>query len=122
MKNNNERRTEMRIAIPLAGGKLSAHFGHCEEFALIDVDTAAKQVVALNIVAAPAHQPGLLPGWLAGQGAKTIIAGGMGSRAQTLFIEHGISVITGAAPDIPEALARQYIAGTLVLEDNVCDH
>jgi len=30
----------MKIAIPLAGGKLSAHFGHCQEFAIIDADPA----------------------------------------------------------------------------------
>ena len=122
MTTKNERNTNMRIAMPLAAGKLCAHFGHCEEFALVDVDPATKEVVALNIIAAPEHQPGLLPDWLAGQGAGAIIAGGMGSRAQTLFSEHGIKVIVGAAPDSPEALARQYIAGTLASGDNICDH
>ncbi len=28
----------MKIAIPLADGKLTAHFGHCHEFALIEVE------------------------------------------------------------------------------------
>ena len=28
----------MRFAIPMANGKLTAHFGHCKEFALIDVE------------------------------------------------------------------------------------
>ena len=112
----------MRIAMPLAGGKLCAHFGHCEEFALVDVDTSAKQIVALNTVASPEHQPGLLPVWLAEQGATTIIAGGMGGRAQELFSGHGISVVVGAASDKPEVLAKQYIDGTLASGDNVCDH
>ena len=26
----------MKIAIPVAAGKLSAHFGHCEEFAIFE--------------------------------------------------------------------------------------
>ncbi|NLF18973.1 MAG: ATPase, partial [Lentisphaerae bacterium] len=30
----------MRLAIPIADGRLSLHFGHCESFALIDVDPA----------------------------------------------------------------------------------
>ena len=122
MTTKNERNTNMRIAMPLAAGKLCAHFGHCEEFALVDVDPATKEVVALNIITAPEHQPGLLPGWLAGQGAGAIIAGGMGSRAQALFAEHGIGVIVGATSEKPEALAEQYLTGSLATGDNVCDH
>ena len=33
----------MKIAIPLANGQLAMHFGHCEQFALIDVDEATRQ-------------------------------------------------------------------------------
>jgi len=28
----------MKFAIPLVEGKLTAHFGHCKEFAVIDVE------------------------------------------------------------------------------------
>ncbi len=28
----------MKIAIPLSDGKLMPHFGHCQEFALIEVE------------------------------------------------------------------------------------
>ena len=28
----------MKFAIPLAEGKLTAHFGHCQEFALVEVE------------------------------------------------------------------------------------
>lgn len=31
----------MKIAIPMAGGQLCMHFGHCEQFALVDVDETA---------------------------------------------------------------------------------
>ena len=34
----------MKIAIPLAEGKLCIHFGHCETFALIDVDVEKKEI------------------------------------------------------------------------------
>ena len=33
------------IAIPVAGGRLCTHFGHCEQFALLDVDTAGKEIL-----------------------------------------------------------------------------
>ena len=28
----------MKFAIPMAEGKLTAHFGHCKEFAIINVE------------------------------------------------------------------------------------
>jgi ATP-binding protein involved in chromosome partitioning len=112
----------MRIAIPLAGGRLSAHFGHCERFALLDVDPSSKKVVRKEELAAPDHQPGLLPKWLAERGATVIIAGGMGSRAQGLFAEQGITVVVGAPAETPEALVAAYCAGTLTTGENVCDH
>ena len=51
-----------------------------------------------------------------------IIAGGMGQRAQGLFVEHGIRVFVGAPADTPERLVGDYLAGTLKVGANVCDH
>ena len=112
----------MRIAIPLADGKLAMHFGHCECFALVDVDSEAGQIVKRDDVQAPAHQPGLLPPWLAQHGAEVIIAGGMGQRAQHLFAASGIKVVVGAPADTPETLVTQYVSGTLESGTNFCDH
>jgi predicted Fe-Mo cluster-binding NifX family protein len=64
----------------------------------------------------------VLPRWLKQQGANVIIAGGMGARAQTLFNESGIKVVTGATPDDPEALVSHYLSGILETGDNLCDH
>jgi len=86
----------MKIAIPLAEGKLTMHFGHCASFALIEVDATQKKILKREDVDAPPHQPGLLPPWLAERGANVIIAGGMGQRAQELFAAQGIKVIVGA--------------------------
>lgn len=112
----------MIIAIPLAQGKLSLHFGHCEEFALMDVDPNTKTIKGKNVVAAPPHQPGLLPKWLGEKGAQVIIAGGMGSRAQGLFAEQNIEVVVGAESKTPEELATAYLNGTLKAGANICDH
>jgi len=112
----------MRIAIPLAGEKLSMHFGHCDYFALIDTDPAGRTITGRKDVQAPPHQPGLLPVWLAEQNADVIIAGGMGQRAQGLFAEHGIKVVIGAPADFPEQLVADYLAGTLQSGENICDH
>jgi predicted Fe-Mo cluster-binding NifX family protein len=112
----------MRIAIPLANDRLTMHFGHCERFALVDVDTAQKKILKREDIDAPPHQPGLLPPWLEERGAKMIIAGGMGQRAQELFAQRGIQVVVGAPPKTPEDLIGNYLAGTLQLGENGCDH
>jgi len=112
----------MRIAIPIADGKLAMHFGHCEQFALVDVDPATKKILKQYFLEAPEHQPGLLPGWLKERGADVILAGGMGSRAQNLFAQNGIKVVTGASCEAPEALVNAYLEDTLRTGENICDH
>ena len=112
----------MKYAVPVSGGVLCPHFGHCEQFALIDVDEAKKEIIKKEFVQAPEHQPGLLPPWLARQGVNCVIAGGMGMNAQNLFNNQGVKVIVGAPEDNPEKVVLDYINGNLVIGTNVCDH
>lgn len=112
----------MKIAIPLADGRLCLHFGHCEQFVLLEVDPQARCVVSKQYLVPPPHEPGLLPRWLHEQGADVIIAGGMGQRALQLFAQNGIEVIVGAAGGEPDEIAVSYLAGTLKAGANVCDH
>jgi predicted Fe-Mo cluster-binding NifX family protein len=112
----------MRFAIPLAAGRLCAHFGHCERFALIDADADGKTIIRTEEIDAPEHQPGLLPRWLADRGTNIVVAGGMGPRAQDLFTERGIEVVIGAPSEEPEGLVQAYLEGTLQTGENVCDH
>jgi len=112
----------MKIAIPVAQGRLCMHFGHCEVFALFDVDTEAKKIEGQTSVAPPPHEPGILPRWLAGQGANCIIAGGMGSRAKTIFEDMNITVVTGAPAGDPEAVIMAFLNDKLDLGPNACDH
>lgn len=108
------------FAIPVADGKLSSHFGHCEHFVLIETENG--KIKGKTIHTPPAHEPGVLPKWLHEKGAGVVLAGGMGSRAQDLFTQNGIKVITGAPMDSPESLVNQYLSDALVAGDNVCDH
>ncbi|MDD3846230.1 MAG: iron-sulfur cluster carrier protein MrpORP [Syntrophorhabdaceae bacterium] len=111
----------MKFAVPTNEGKLCMHFGHCEAFALIDTDAQGK-IVNETYVTPPPHEPGLLPPWLAQQGVNCIIAGGMGSRAQQLFAEQAIKVVTGAQEGDPKMAVENYLKGTLVTGANTCDH
>jgi Mrp family chromosome partitioning ATPase/predicted Fe-Mo cluster-binding NifX family protein len=108
------------LAIPVSEGKLSSHFGHCEHFAFIQTDNG--RIKGTEMKTPPPHEPGVLPKWLYQNGANVVIAGGMGQQAQKMLEENGIKVIVGAPMDPPEALAHQYLSGTLVTGSNVCDH
>jgi predicted Fe-Mo cluster-binding NifX family protein len=110
----------MKIAIPLADGKLTAHFGHCQEFALIDVE--GNEITKKETLVPPPHEPGVLPAWLHDLGASVIIAGGMGGRAIDLFKQNSINVIIGAPALEPEELVKSYLNNTLATGANVCDH
>ncbi len=110
------------VAIPVAGGRLCMHFGHCEQFTLLEVDTEGKKILRSRRIDPPPHEPGLLPRWLHEQGVNLVIAGGMGGRAQAIFAEQGIDVIVGAPAESPESLARSYLDGTLQSGENTCDH
>ena len=111
-----------RIAVAVAGGLTSLHFGHCDQFALFDVNREGRRIVSRRDVPAPPHQPGLLPAWLREQGADVVLAGGMGRRAVDLFEEAGIEVVTGVPEQEPESAVRGYLDGSLETGGNVCDH
>jgi predicted Fe-Mo cluster-binding NifX family protein len=98
------------------------HFGHCEKFALVEVNESSKQIIKTEYVTPPAHEPGVLPKWLHEQGVNVIIAGGMGQRAQELFKQNKIDVVVGAAGGSPEELTNAYMNQTLETGSNVCDH
>jgi len=123
MSSTEKRTNKVRvIAIPVADGRLCLHFGHCQQFALLEADTEAKEVLNSRRIDPPPHQPGLLPRWLHEQGVNLVIAGGMGGRAQDIFAEQGIEVLVGAPAESPDSIARSYLDGTLQTGANACDH
>lgn len=112
----------MKIAIPTAEGKLSMHFGHCQNFEILTVDTDKKTITGSQSMTPPPHEPGVLPAWLGELGVNLIIAGGMGQRAQQLFTQQNIEVVVGAPAESPEALIQAWMDGTLSTGTNACDH
>lgn len=111
----------MIIAIPIAQGKLSLHFGHCEAFRLFHIDENNK-IIKTDEQTPPPHEPGVLPKWLHEQGANVIITGGMGMMAQKLFVQNDIQVVIGAPAKEPEEIVTDWLADTLTIGDNPCDH
>ena len=64
------------IAVPVSNGILCAHFGHCDQFALIQTENG--KIKGKTLSTPPPHEPGVIPRWLSEKGAQVIIAGGMG--------------------------------------------
>jgi len=113
---------KMRIAVPSSQGKLSLHFGHCDQFAIFDIDDNIKKIINRKDASPPNHAPGALPKWLHENNVNVIIAGGMGQRAQQLFAQNDIKVVIGASGQAPEELVKAYLNDTLETGDNICDH
>ena len=111
-----------RFAVPTAQGQVCLHFGHCETFTLVDVDPKTRQIIQQQSLTPPAHEPGVLPRWLGEQQVNVVIAGGMGQRAQMLFKQNGIKVLTGASSATPAEVVTAYMNDNLSTGENLCDH
>jgi predicted Fe-Mo cluster-binding NifX family protein len=109
-----------RVAIPLENGILCPHFGHCQQFAIID--TLNNSISEVNMVTPPPHEPGLLPAWLAEKGVTDVIAGGMGQRAINLFNQQKINVFVGAQVKSHGELVNDLLNDSLAAGANYCDH
>jgi len=105
-------------------GSLSAHFGRCPFYVLVDVE--GDKIVGFQVVDNPHfpnHQPGVIPQFIHSQKANVMIAGGMGPRAIDFFNQFGIDVATGVqgkVKDIVEAYLKGEIQGIVACEHH--DH
>ncbi|PTV95350.1 putative Fe-Mo cluster-binding NifX family protein [Halanaerobium saccharolyticum] len=108
-----------KIAVPVQGENVSAHFGHAPEFKLFS--TEDNTISAEEVIENPGHQPGLLPKLLNEAGADIIIASGMGQKAIAIFEHNNIEVVCGAAGNAREAVSN-YLNDKLDASDNACSH
>ena len=107
------------IAVPSTrpGGleaPLGAHFGHCDMYTLVRIENS--EVAGVDIIPSVPHQQGgcMAPvQYLAGNGAKSLIAGGMGYRPLMGFNQVGISVYFGGdSRSVGDAVDR-FVKGEL---------
>jgi len=110
----------VKVAIPTENGQLCSHFGHCQVFTIIDVDTVKKEIINIQNLNPPQHERGVLPAWLHQLGCTHIIAGGMGFRALALFEQNGVQVISGATAMKPEEAVQAMLDGRLTTGGNPC--
>lgn len=108
----------MRVAISTDAEFVSAHFGRCPAFTLVDIENG--RIINKSEVANPGHQPGAIPEFLHKKGVNCIIAGGMGARASSFFEEYGIRAIVGVSGRIDEVI-EQLKKGTLKGGESLCN-
>jgi predicted Fe-Mo cluster-binding NifX family protein len=108
----------MRIAFSASDNNgldslISAHFGRCPFFILVDVE--GQEVKSVSGVDNPYygnHAPGQVPGFIHSQNADVMLTGGMGHRAVDFFGQYGIEAVSGASGTVRQALQR-YLGGEL---------
>jgi len=108
-----------KIAIPVNGENISAHFGHAPAFNLYTVDN--EEIKNEEEIENPGHQPGLLPKLLNEAGADLVISSGMGQKAIAIFAKNNIDVICGAKGNARKAV-EEFLHGELAKSDNNCSH
>ena len=109
----------MKIAVACDGAQFSGHFGHCAHFLFFQAENG--QIVGQEDLPSPGHGHGVLPDFVADQGASVIISGGMGAGAVEAFERRAVEVITGASGDPKEAVER-FLKGELKSSGVGCSH
>jgi predicted Fe-Mo cluster-binding NifX family protein len=107
----------MLIAISTDGENVSAHFGRCPHFTIVDMKDGS--LAGKEVIDNPGHHPGFLPEFLRKRGVDCIIAGGMGQRALGLFAEQNIQVIVGIGGTVSEVIDKIQ-KGTLEGGESLC--
>ena len=107
----------MKVAISTDNNYVSAHFGRCPHFTIVQID--GQKIVEKETIDNPGHQPAFLPEYLSDLGVNCIIAGGMGRRATALFSEKGIQTIVGVSGSIDEVIEK-LVQGTLKGGESLC--
>jgi len=109
----------MKAAISTDGEQVSAHFGRCPAFTILDIDEG--RVVGKEVIENPGHQPGFIPRFLHDKGVNCIIAGGMGPRAAEIFSALGIDAIVGVEGRVSDAV-QLLLQGRLRGGSSLCQH
>lgn len=108
------REVTIKIAIPMAEGKFSEHFGGAREFLIFEGRPSSEGLLEGLVLPAPEHKPGSLPSWLAAQRVDAIVALAIGERALLMLADAGIETYLSGGESDPSELASACIQGKLV--------
>lgn len=107
----------MRIAMPIADGKFSTHYGRAKGLSVHDVDLETGTSVDLGLKPFPETGTCSAASWVAQQGIDVLLAGGLGGGAAQGLGKHGIKVLAGVQEEDPAKVLASFLAGvTRVVE------
>ncbi len=124
----------MRAAISTDGSMVSAHFGRCPVFTIVDIENG--EIKEQSQISNPGHAPGAIPQFLQSKGVEVIVCGGMGHKAMSMFSSFDVKTVLGVEGTVEEAI-RMLKDGRLEggeslcspgagkgygLDKNACDH
>ena len=108
-----------RLAVAIeeigADERVAEHFANCTKFNVCELDEQKKIIkkeTFFNPLAGEHSGACQLPGYVKQYNVSTIIAGGMGQKAVSNFLQFGIEVITAPGLQFDEAV-NLYIQGKL---------
>ena len=95
----------MKIAIPTRNNSLDNHFGHCEYFTLIEVDSSKKVLKTEKLESSvECGCKSNLAEELEKRGIELLLAGGIGEGAIKKLKSHHIDVIPGLSGTLEEVI------------------
>ena len=106
-----------KIGIVVFNNEVSPRFGMSPALMVAQVEgKTVKQSETASLEAVP---PGALADFIAGQGVKVLICGGIHERFQTALEQRGVKVIWGIIGPAEQAL-NEYLAGALKPDRFLC--
>lgn len=103
----------IKIAIPMANGVFSEHFGGTKVFRVFEGDRQTGRLGSDEVSAAPEHKPGSLPKWLEQQKVDAVVVSAIGEQALILLTDAGIAAFLADGDMLPDALATACLLGKL---------
>ena len=110
----------MKIVIPSADEKLCGHFGHCEYFTFVEVNSETKEILNIEKKVPEEGISCQSATCIASQGANVVLAGGMGGRPMAIFAQNGVKIVAGCPELGIEEVVKQYLNDTLLTGENSC--
>jgi predicted Fe-Mo cluster-binding NifX family protein len=103
----------MKIAMPLADGRVAALADNCDRFTIVDVDLTENRILDSCRAEPDPEWLDRLAAWLAEQAVDLVIAVEVRPEMKTDLMESNIRIIAGAPNDSPHPVVKSYLAGDL---------
>ena len=101
----------MRIALPIADGKFSTHYGRAQALSLHDIDLESGKASDLGHRAFPEEGTCSAAPWVAAQGVEVLLVGGLGAGAAQGLGKAGVKVFAGIEEEDPAKVVEMFLAG-----------